>query len=90
MMGIPIQGASFVYSDNMSVVTKVSKPELTLRKKSNTICYQAVCESVEMDKARVVHIPTQKNLANWFTNVMYVQNSKFLVSRMLWDVFFSK
>ena len=42
MMGVPSKGPSYVYGDNMSVVTNVSKPELTLRKKSNLICYCAV------------------------------------------------
>eukprot|EP00804_Cyclotella_cryptica_P004574 CCRYP_006921-RA/>CCRYP_006921-RA protein AED:0.18 eAED:0.18 QI:0/-1/0/1/-1/0/1/0/109 len=43
MMGVPMKGASYVYGDNMSVVTNTSKPESTLKKKSNSICYHAVC-----------------------------------------------
>ncbi len=35
MMGIPVKGASYVYGDNMSVVNNTSKPESTLKKKSN-------------------------------------------------------
>ena len=37
MMGIPISGPSYVYGDNMSVVTNASRPESTLKKKSNSI-----------------------------------------------------
>ena len=33
------------------------------------------------------HIPTKKNLADLFTKVLYGQAQRFLVSRMLWDVF---
>ena len=87
MMGIPIKGASYVYGDNMSVVTNVSKPESTLKKKSNLICYHAVREAVAMGEALVAYIPTKKNLADLFTKVLYGQARRFLVSRILWDVF---
>eukprot|EP00804_Cyclotella_cryptica_P021205 CCRYP_001503-RD/>CCRYP_001503-RD protein AED:0.33 eAED:0.33 QI:0/-1/0/1/-1/1/1/0/233 len=87
MMGVPVKGPSYVYGDNMSVVTNVSKPESTLRKKSNSICYHAVREAVAMGEALVAHILTKKNLADLFTKVLYGQTRRFLVDRMLWDVF---
>jgi hypothetical protein len=31
VMGVPINGQSYSYGDNMSVVTNVSKPESTLK-----------------------------------------------------------
>jgi hypothetical protein len=87
MMGIPVKGSSYMYGNNMSVVTNLSRPESTLKKKSNLICYHAVCEAVAMGKALIAHIPTKKNLADLFTKVLYGQAQRFLVSRMLWDVF---
>ena len=87
MMDIPVNNPSYVYGDNMSVVTNVSRPELMLKKKSNSICYHAVCEAVAMGEALVAHIPTKKNLADFFTKVLYGQNLRFLVDRMLWDVY---
>ena len=36
MMGIPVDKPSYVYGDNMSVVTNVSKPESTLK---NRFCH---------------------------------------------------
>ena len=48
MMGVPLSGPSYIYGDNMSVVTNASKPESTLNKKSNSICYHAVREAVVM------------------------------------------
>ena len=71
----------------MSVVTNLSKPESTLKKKSNLICYHAVREAVAMGKALVADIPINKNLADLFTKVLYGQTRRFFVSRMLWDVF---
>ena len=48
MMGIAISGPSYIYGDNMSVVNNSSKPESTLNKKSNQVCYHAVREAVAM------------------------------------------
>jgi hypothetical protein len=80
MMGIPVKGASYMYGDNMSAVTNTSKPESTLKKKYNLICYHAAHEAVAMCEALVAHIPTKKNLADLFTEVLYGQARRFLVS----------
>ena len=45
MMGIPLTGPSFIYDVNESHVTNLTKLELTLKKKCNSICYHAVRES---------------------------------------------
>ena len=74
---------SYVYGDNMSVVTNMSRPELKLKKKLNSICYHAVREAVVMGEALVAHIPTKKNLADLFTKVLYGHNWQFLVDWML-------
>ena len=76
-----------MFGDNKLVVTNVSMPELTLRKKSNAICYHAVREGVAMVKALVAHIPTKSNLADLFVKVLYGLHQQCLVSRMLWDVY---
>jgi hypothetical protein len=83
MMGVPIDGASRIFGDNMSVVTNSSKPESTLKKKSNSVCYHAVREAV----AIVAHIPTKFNLADLFTKVLGGSTRRFLVGSMLWDMF---
>ena len=38
MMGVPVEEPTYVYVDNMSVVHNSSRPESTLKKKSNAIC----------------------------------------------------
>ena len=58
MMGIFISGLSYV--NNMSVVHNTSEPELVLRRKSNSVCYHAVCESVAMRESLVGHLPSKK------------------------------
>ena len=48
MMGVRISGPTYVYGDNMSVIHHTQRPESNLRKKSKSICYHAVRESVAM------------------------------------------
>ena len=89
MMGVPIKGSSYVYGENMSVVTNVITPEPKLRKKSNSICHHAVREAIAIGKALVAHILTKKNLAgpDLFTKALYGQTRRFLVDRIPCDVF---
>ena len=61
MMGIPMYSPSYIYGDNMSVVNNKSRPESVLRKKSNSVCYHAVHESVAMGESLVGHIPSKEN-----------------------------
>ena len=67
MMGILIFSPSYIYWDNMSVVHNTSRPESVLRKKSNSVCYHAVCESVAMGESLAGHIPSKENVAGLMT-----------------------
>ena len=80
MMGIPISGPLYIDGDNMSIVHNTSRPESTLRKKSNSVCYHAVCESVAMGESLVGHIPFRENVAHLMIEVLYGQKRKCLVS----------
>ena len=86
MMGIPIFSLSYIYGDNMSVVHNTSRPESVLRKKSNSVCYHAVCESVGMGESLVRHIPSKENVADLMTKVLYGQKRKHLVSNIFYDI----
>ena len=46
MMGVPLTRPTYIYGDNMSVIYNTSRPESTLKKKINSICYHAVREAV--------------------------------------------
>ena len=87
MMGVPISGPTYIYGVNMSVINNASKPESTLKKKSNSMCYHAICESVAMDESRVTHIPTNNNCANLATKVLpggIKRNT--LISNVIYDI----
>ena len=37
MIGVPLTGPTYIYGDNISVIYNISRPESTLKKKSNSI-----------------------------------------------------
>ncbi len=78
MMGVQINGPSYIYGDNMSVIHNTQWPEFTLlKKKSNSVCYDAVRESVAMGKSLTWHIFMHNNAADICT--------KIIPSGMKWD-----
>ena len=87
MMGVSISGPTFIYGDNMSVIHNTQRPESTLKKKSNAICYHAVRESVAMGESLTAHIPTDRNVADLLTKLLYGQRRKSLVSEILFDIY---
>ncbi|KAL7447705.1 hypothetical protein ACHAXS_000077, partial [Conticribra weissflogii] len=42
LMIVAIDGAAHIYGDNMSIMKNTSKPESTLNKKSNAVCYHVI------------------------------------------------
>ena len=86
-MGIGLTGPSYIYGDNLSVVKNCSKPESTLNKKSNSVCYHAVREAVAMGECLITHIPTTDNLGDLATKLIPggIKRSR-LVDRLLYDI----
>jgi hypothetical protein len=70
MMGVSLSGPSFIYGDNMSVIHNTQRPESTLKKKSNAICYHAIREAVAMGECITAHIPSEQNPADLCTKLM--------------------
>jgi hypothetical protein len=63
MMGVTIDGPTYVYGGNMSVVHNTQRPESVLKKKSKAICYHAVWDSAAMGESIIVHVPSVNNPA---------------------------
>ena len=70
MMGVPIDGPSYIYGDNKSAITNSTRPESVLKKKCNSICYHA-------------HISTHDNWTNFLTKVTSGPKRRRLVSNVL-------
>ena len=87
MMGVPLDGPSYVYGDNMSVINNTQKPESVLKKKSNSICYHAIREAVAMGEILTTHIATGENVADLVTKVIMNRPKRdYLIGKLLFDI----
>ena len=64
MMGVPISVTSLIYGDNMPVIHNTQRQKSILKKKSNSICYHAIRESVAMNEIMMGRVPSVDNLAD--------------------------
>jgi len=87
MMGVSVSGPSYIYGDNMSVIHNTQRPESTLKKKSNSVCYHAVRESVAMGESLTGHVPTHDNPADICTKLIPGGMKRdHLVGLILYDI----
>jgi hypothetical protein len=70
MFGIPIDGPTYVYCDNASVVTNAQIPESTLKHKHNSIAYHRVREAAAAGTIRVTKESNETNIADMLTKTV--------------------
>jgi len=88
MMGVRLSGPTYVYGDNMSVIHNTQRPESTLKKKSNSICYHAIRESVAMKESLTGHVSSKENPADITTKLIPSgQLREHLVRKLLHDIY---
>ena len=87
MMGVSIDGPSYVYGENMSVINNTSKPESCLKNKSNSICYHFIRESVSMKECLTTHVPTLRKIADLLTKCLSGKKRRDLVRGILFDIY---
>ena len=86
MMGVPLTGPTYMYGDKMSVIYNTSRPESTLKKKSNSIYYHAVREAGASVECLTTHCKTGDNYSDMTTKVLYGQKKRDNVARILYDI----
>ena len=67
MMGIPVEGPTYIYGDNQSVLANTTIPDSSLKKKSQSIAYHYVHERVDRDEWRTSYVKTHDNKADLLT-----------------------
>ena len=70
MMGVPIDGATNMFGDNVSVIKNVSFPESTLLKHHNAIAYHKCHEECACGAARVAPEPGKESCADGLTKCL--------------------
>ena len=87
MLGVPIDGPTYFFGDNMSVITNITVPESVLRKKSNSIAYHCVREAVAMKEILPAYVNTKSNTSDILKKVL--PNGELrdrIVRSILWDI----
>ena len=67
MLGVPVHGPVLLFGDNQSMVTNVTVPGSSLKKRSLAIAYHRVRECVAAGIVNIVHCTTDQNLADLMT-----------------------
>ena len=83
MMGIPMNGHTYIYGDNKLVLSNASIPESVLKKKSVSIAYNYICEGSAADKWRIAYVETTNNLADLLTKPLSGEKRRHLVRQLL-------
>jgi hypothetical protein len=67
MIGIPIDGPSWMIGDNESVITSSNIPHSTLNKRHNALSYHCVRECIAATSFYLVHVLVKLNLNDILT-----------------------
>jgi hypothetical protein len=70
MMGVPLSGPSYLFGDNQSVISNTTAPESQLKKKSNSIAYHCVRESVASGELLTAYENTEANVSDIMTKCL--------------------
>jgi hypothetical protein len=72
MLGVPIDGPTPMYGDNMTVVLNTTVPSSQLKNKHNAIAYHRVREAITARMIALSHIPSKDNIADVLTKPLPV------------------
>ena len=67
MMGIQINGPTYIFGDNKAVLVNSAVLDSVLKKKSNSIAYHFVCEGTASDEWRTTYVKSENNIADMLT-----------------------
>jgi hypothetical protein len=73
----------YILGDNISVIHTTSQPESVLKKKSNSICYHFIHESMAMGESLTGHVRSEENPADICTKVIPGGMKRESLTRMI-------
>ena len=83
MMGIAIDGPTYIFGDNQSVLYNTTIPDSTLKKKAQSICYHYVREGAARGEWRTTYINTRENPADLLTKSLSSGELRRHLTRMI-------
>ena len=85
MFGVPLDGPSWLFSDNHSVVTSSTLPHSTLGKHWNALSYHCCQEAVAAGLVHFEYIPSKQNMADYLTkNLPHHKAWSHLMPLLFW------
>ena len=66
-LGVPVKGRSYLFADNMSMITSSTIPSSWLKKRHNMLSYHRVREAIASGVVHLIHIPGTENPADVLT-----------------------
>jgi hypothetical protein len=83
MMGIPIDGKSWLFGDNQSVITSSTIPKSTLNKRHNALSYHRVRECIAMGIINLLHVDGKNNPSDVLTKFLPYHKLRPLIQPLL-------
>ena len=83
MMGIPIDGPSWLFGDNQSVITSATVPTSTLNKRHNALSYHRVRECIAMGIIYFMHVSGATNPSDILTKFLGYSKLRPLIQPLL-------
>ena len=83
MMGIPIDGKSWLFGDNQSVITSSTIPKSTLNKRHNALSYHRVRECIAMGIINLLHVDGKNNPSDVLTKFLPYHKLRPLIEPLL-------
>jgi hypothetical protein len=85
MMGIPLDGPSWMFGDNESLISSATFPHYTLNKRHNAISYHCVRECIAAKVLYLLHVSGKLNLTDMLTKPLgWVSFWPFVQPLFLW------
>jgi hypothetical protein len=72
MIGVPFEGPTTMYGDNMTVVLNTTVSSSQLKKNHNAIAYNRVLEAIAGNIVRLANIPSEESIADILTKPLPV------------------
>jgi hypothetical protein len=69
-MGVPLDGPSWMFGDNQSVITSSTIPESSLNKRHNALSYHLVHECIDAEIIYFIHVEGKFNPSDLFPKIL--------------------
>jgi hypothetical protein len=83
MLGAPIDGPSWLFGDNQSVITSSTIPQSNLNKRHNALSYHRVRECIAAKILIFLHVASQYNPSDFLTKFLVYTKFRPLVQPLL-------